>query len=215
MTFMRWRWGCAGRGTRADPRWIHDNSGGPFYCIIRGELVGQPLPRQALRRPGGRKVRAPQDRVPDNVRETQVYDQCNRKQTADGPRAQARVKGCGKSAPLFQQWGRHGKLHLEQDQIDPRQGVCPRRGWVDCLSRRATGDLDEWLPPACRHRTRLTDRLTLRGPAPPAPTPVALSPTFSPDPASSGRQCATGALSCVIPPRARRAKIIELPCALG
>ncbi|GAB81488.1 hypothetical protein EB105725_14_00550 [Shimwellia blattae DSM 4481 = NBRC 105725] len=49
----------------------------------------------------GRKVRAPQGRVPGNAWGAQAHDQCNREQTADGPRKrdQVRVKGCGKSAP--------------------------------------------------------------------------------------------------------------------
>src|SRR6185437_7222831 len=31
--------------------------------------------------------------------------------------AEARVKRCGKSAPRFQRWKRHGKPHREQDRI--------------------------------------------------------------------------------------------------
>jgi len=33
----------------------------------------------------GRKVRAPQGRVPGNAWGARAYDQCNREQTADGP----------------------------------------------------------------------------------------------------------------------------------
>jgi hypothetical protein len=32
----------------------------------------------------GRKVRAPQSRVPGNAWEAKVYDKCNREKTADG-----------------------------------------------------------------------------------------------------------------------------------
>ncbi|EFW56315.1 hypothetical protein SGB_01266 [Shigella boydii ATCC 9905] len=39
--------------------------------------------------------------MPGNAWGGETYDQCNREQTADGPRKrdQVRVKGCGKSAP--------------------------------------------------------------------------------------------------------------------
>jgi hypothetical protein len=72
--------------------------------------------------------------VPDNVRRGRPQGKCNRKQTADhaAPVCQqwrkpgrlrkragreARVKGCGKSAPRFRQRQRHGKPHREQDRI--------------------------------------------------------------------------------------------------
>ena len=38
----------------------------------------------------GRKVRAPQGRVPGNAWEARAYDQCNREQTADGPFAETK-----------------------------------------------------------------------------------------------------------------------------
>ena len=46
-----------------------------------------------------RKVRAPQDKVPGNAWGARAHGQCHRKHTADGLRAQVRVKRCGKSAP--------------------------------------------------------------------------------------------------------------------
>ena len=51
------------------------------------------------------------------------------------PRAfarRARVKGCGKSAPRFQQWRRHGKPHREQNRIGAAHGPDPARrpGWL-------------------------------------------------------------------------------------
>src|SRR5207245_8708745 len=58
-------------------------------------------------RPGGRgtaatvsrKVGTPQGRVLVNGQSGRPAGKCHREQTADGPRAQARVKRCGKSAP--------------------------------------------------------------------------------------------------------------------
>src|SRR5690606_14533558 len=55
-----------------------------------------------------------------------------REQTADGPRKrdQARVKGCGKSAPLVWRQARHGKPHRVQDRAAPAapSGVDDRSG---------------------------------------------------------------------------------------
>jgi hypothetical protein len=55
---------------------------------------------------GGRKVRAPQDRVVGNADRSRGQGKCHRKHTADGrgrrsspPADQVRVKRCGKSAP--------------------------------------------------------------------------------------------------------------------
>ena len=62
------------------------------------------------------------------------------------------MKGCGKSAPGGRQRNPHGKPHPEQDRIGvsrpPRagRGVSPRETRVGCLSGRATGRRDEWLP---------------------------------------------------------------------
>lgn len=38
--------------------------------------------------------------------------------TENIPPILVRVKRCGKSTPRFQRWKRHGKPHLEQDQIE-------------------------------------------------------------------------------------------------
>jgi len=46
-----------------------------------------------------RKVRAPQSTMPANSRAPRGDGKCNRKHTADGRKAQVRVKWCGKSAP--------------------------------------------------------------------------------------------------------------------
>ena len=50
---------------------------------------------------GGEESPGSIGRVPGNAWGAQAHDQCNREQTADGPRKwdQVRVKGCGKSAP--------------------------------------------------------------------------------------------------------------------
>jgi len=81
-----------------------------------------------------RKVRASQGKVPGNAwgkrrRQTRlaisrkVPQKANRRWSAT---TQARVKGCGKSAPRGWQHPRHGKPHLKQGQIGmPRRG--PRR----------------------------------------------------------------------------------------
>ena len=65
--------------------------------------------------------------------------------------ATARVKGCGKSAPRRWQHRRHGKPHLEQDQIGKHAGFGPvpaaRRSFRVGRSRRAATRVpDGWLP---------------------------------------------------------------------
>ena len=74
-----------------------------------------------------RKVRAPQGRMPGNARAPRGDGKCSREQTADGPGngAQARVKGCGKSAPGAWQQASHGKPHPEQGQIGDCGAACP------------------------------------------------------------------------------------------
>ena len=91
---------------------------------LAGQSAGRPLRANAERRPG-RKVRAPGQTVPDNVRRGQPQGQCHREQTAAARcvSAAARVKRCGKSAPRFRQRKRHGKPHREQDRI----GTAPER----------------------------------------------------------------------------------------
>ena len=87
-----------------------------------GRRTGRSLPGPGQPGCRGRKVRTPQGSVPDNVRDAGVkargrpvpqktYRLWDRKV------AKVRVKRCGKSAPLRQQWRRQGKPHTEQDQI--------------------------------------------------------------------------------------------------
>ena len=94
------------------------------------------LARQSLFLRGQRKVRAPQDRVPGNAWASRDDGKWNRKHTADGRKAQARLKwrgcpqgwpgppqgGSGKSPPRFRQRQRHAKPHPEQSQIGRRRG---------------------------------------------------------------------------------------------
>ena len=84
---------------------------------------------------------------------------------------QERVKGCGKSAPVLQQCGTHGKPHREQNLIGMVGRMlrhCRQAGFratirVGCRRRPATGVPDEWPSSAVRRmdRTRLTGHLTL------------------------------------------------------
>ncbi len=91
--------------------------------------------------------------------------------------AQARVKGCGKSAPGLRQRGSHGKPHPEQGRIGAarrlvRQGCfapgsrCDRPGWLleprsDPRPRRMAAAADTVRPAdtVCGYRTRLTGPL--------------------------------------------------------
>ncbi len=82
---------------------------------------------------------------------------------------QERVKGCGKSAPVLQQCGTHGKPHREQNLIGMVGRMlrhCRQAGFratirVGCRRRPATGVPDEWSSSAVRRmdRTRLTGHL--------------------------------------------------------
>jgi hypothetical protein len=81
---------------------------------------------------GGGKSGHHRRTVPGNTRRGQPQGQCNREQTAK-PRAsacgrcrQARVKGCGKSAPQPWQQGWHGKPHRVQDRIGMAQASAAR-----------------------------------------------------------------------------------------
>ena len=68
--------------------------------------------------------------------------------------AQARVKGCGKSAPGLRQRGPHGKPHPEQGRIGAarwkQQVRFASTARVGCSSCGAIRGLDEWLPPRGR-----------------------------------------------------------------
>ena len=78
---------------------------------------------------------------------------------------QARVKGCGKSAPGSRQRGPHGKPHPEQGRIGAarrldRQGcfapsLRAATARVGCSSRGAIRGPDEWLPPQIRSANRI------------------------------------------------------------
>lgn len=72
------------------------------------------------------------------------------------PNSGVRVKRCGKSAPRLWQHKRHGKPHLEQDQIG--KGACLARLTfrVGCLRCAATCIPDEWSSLRKGYRTRLT-----------------------------------------------------------
>ena len=57
------------------------------------------------------------DTVTDNIRRGRPQGQRHRNDTAYRPKAAARLKWCGKSAPRLRRRRRHGKPHREQDQI--------------------------------------------------------------------------------------------------
>ncbi len=57
------------------------------------------------------------DTVTDNIRRGRPQGQRHRNDTAYRPKAAARLKWCGKSAPRLWQQRWHGKPHREQDQI--------------------------------------------------------------------------------------------------
>ena len=129
---------------------------------------------------GGRKVRAPQDRVTDNIGRPQGPGKCNRKQTAarhlEPPSAcrAVRVKRCGKSAPAAGQLAgsanptrskakQRGAPAESSDSVSARRGPCRHHSRVGCSTRRATGALEKWPSPAPLRqrgdRTRLTGPL--------------------------------------------------------
>jgi len=92
----------------------------------------------------GRKVRAPQGRVPGNAWGARAHGKCNRKYTARPlSSGQVRVKWCGKSAPRGWQQTRHGKPHPEQDQIGIH-GCGPQRIRVGRYRQVVTPVADEW-----------------------------------------------------------------------
>ena len=107
--------------------------------------------------------------MPDNVRRGRPQGQCHRKQTARPP-GQARVKGCGKSAPRDRQRKRHGKPHREQNRIgasaagNRRRAVSGLRpGW---LLEAVGNDRPRGMAVTSRararpYRTRLTGRLAI------------------------------------------------------
>ena len=94
----------------------------------------------------GRKVRAPQGRVPGNSWRAQVHGKCHRKYTARScfGSARVRVKWCGKSAPRGWQQAWQGKPHPEQDQIGERS-CGPHGSRVGRLRPAVTHGPDEWL----------------------------------------------------------------------
>ncbi len=63
--------------------------------------------------------------VTDNIRRGQPQGKRHRNDTAYRPKAAARLKWCGKSAPRPWQQGWHGKPHREQDQIGTARNPFP------------------------------------------------------------------------------------------
>ena len=59
-------------------------------------------------------------------------------------REQARVKGCGKSAPGFWKQKLQGKPHLEQGQIGDDEIPVSFESWVGCLRLSVMAVLDKW-----------------------------------------------------------------------
>ena len=99
--------------------------------------------------------------VPVNGRRGQPQGQRHRNDTAYRPKAAARLKWCGKSAPRLWQQRRLGKPHREQDQIGTARWFfrpVVRVGRVRC---GVTHIPEEWSPPRKWYRTRLTGHLML------------------------------------------------------
>jgi len=126
------------------------------------DMRSRPDSRRGCLRAPGRKVRAPQGRVPGNSWAARADGKCNREQTADGPRKrdQARVKRCGKSAPRTWQQGRRW-------QTPP--GARPNRGalvWPALRPGRLLERAGDGTPRGMtvHDRTRLTGRLRTSSP---------------------------------------------------
>src|SRR5205823_10348896 len=94
-----------------------------------------------------RKVRAPwthRQVTPGHVIARLRDGQCHREQTADGLRAQARVKRWGKSPPRRWRQRRHGKPRLEKGQIGSEsQSSSTKTLRVGCWRVRATALAEE------------------------------------------------------------------------
>ncbi len=154
-----WRpWRLAGRGAI---RSLTDASG-PAACYFPGCRSGSGERwRWKLQR--GRKVRAPQGRVLANGQSGDPKESATESRPPKAREGLARVKRCGKSAPRRQRCRRHGKPHLEQEQIGELAGQ-PAPGGPSgapgyARSRpRATAALEECSPPSDGNRTRLTIR---------------------------------------------------------
>ena len=107
--------------------------------------------------------------MPGNARRGRPQGKCHRKQTACTA-VQARVKGCGKSAPPRWQQGGHGKPHREQNQIGMADSVFTVRSVFGSSSGLVARGVQQWASQmndhrlACfctpRYRTRLTGHLT-------------------------------------------------------
>ena len=63
--------------------------------------------------------------VTDNIRRGRPQGKRHRNETAHRPKAAARLKRCGKSAPRLWQQRWHGKPHREQDQIGTARNPFP------------------------------------------------------------------------------------------
>ena len=108
-----------------------------------GQTVGWPLAPWLSGQGAGGKSGLHGNTVPGNARRGRPQGKCNRKQTARAVLASARVgrvrvKGCGKSAPRPQRWGRHCKPHREQDRIGTA-GHIPKGMMTGGFSRRRPG----------------------------------------------------------------------------
>lgn len=167
------RWQGDGHGARrpgagSGPR-LKAGAAGGTAAVGSATVRGRSRP-DSRRAQAGRKVRAPQGKVPGNAWAARADGKCHREQTAERRlrACVARVKRCGKSAPRRRQRRRHGKPHLEQDRIGVRWRG-PRRTRVGRWSRRASVGLEEWLSGA-RGDARVAQNPAYR-PAPPSSMP--------------------------------------------
>src|SRR6201999_4187912 len=99
--------------------------------------------------------------VPVNGRRGRPQGQRHRNDTAYRPKAAARLKWCGKSAPRPWQQEWQGKPHREQDQIGTARDVFRIAVRVGRVRWVATPIPEEWSPLRKKDRTRLTGHLML------------------------------------------------------
>ena len=139
------------RGTRLRP-FSGETRGWPSWTGASGATI--PLVREGRAAAAGivpsRKVRAPQGRVVGNAHRPRGQGKCHREQTADGLRAQARVKRWGKSPPPALVTGRARQTPPgERPNRQGRLFGATRWSasfdlWVGRSSLSATTGLDEW-----------------------------------------------------------------------
>ena len=118
-----------------------------------------------------RKVRTPQDRELGNAQAGRPDGKCHRNQTADGRRAQARVKRWCKRPPASRETGMAGKPLPEQGQAE---APVVRRSSLGWTATRSGGNADpRWMAVARQgHRIRLTGGLAPSSPSSESPTRV-------------------------------------------